>query len=101
MRNPPSRTRVRAPYADDALLGKKEHKEVLEPLPVRTARTRAFLELFKSGIEYFLTPLTDVYGPTGSDPNVQALVVSKETLSGAEASEFLFLRAGTFVGVQC
>ncbi|PIL24238.1 hypothetical protein GSI_13991 [Ganoderma sinense ZZ0214-1] len=70
---------------DDSLLGKKLRKEVLEPLPVRTERTRAFLELFKSGIEYFLTPLNDVCGPTGWDPNVQAVVVSKETLSGAES----------------
>ncbi|KAI1794619.1 Nucleotidylyl transferase [Ganoderma leucocontextum] len=70
---------------DDSLLGKKLWKEVLEPLSVRTDRTRAFLELFKPGVEYFLTPLNDVYGPTGWDPNVQALVVSKETLSGAES----------------
>ncbi|KAM5532073.1 hypothetical protein V8D89_012219 [Ganoderma adspersum] len=70
---------------DDSLLGKKRWKEVLEPLPVRTDRTRAFLELFKFGVEYFLTPLNDVYGPTGWDPNVQAIVVSKETLSGAES----------------
>ncbi|KAI0723966.1 Nucleotidylyl transferase [Cerioporus squamosus] len=68
---------------DDALLGKKEYKEVLEPLSVRTARTRAFLELFKPEIVYDLVPLNDVYGPTGWDPNVQALVVSKETLPGA------------------
>ncbi|TFK92298.1 Nucleotidylyl transferase [Polyporus arcularius HHB13444] len=68
---------------DDALLGKKEYKEVLEPLSVRTARTRAFLELFKPGVVYDLVPLNDVYGPTGWDPNVQALVVSKETLPGA------------------
>ena len=77
-------------FTDDSLLGKKLWKEVLEPLPVRTDRTRAFLELFKSGIEHFLTPLNDVYGPTGWDPNVQAIVVSKETLSGAESSTQLF-----------
>ncbi|TBU49140.1 Nucleotidylyl transferase [Dichomitus squalens] len=70
---------------DDSLLGKKQWKEVLEPLPVRTERTRAFLEHFKPGLEYFITPLNDVYGPTAHDPNVQALVVSKETLSGAES----------------
>ncbi|KAI0707628.1 Nucleotidylyl transferase [Earliella scabrosa] len=68
---------------DDALLGKKEHKEVLEPLPVRTARTRAFLELFRPGIVHDIVPISDVYGPTGWDPNVQGLVVSKETLPGA------------------
>ncbi|RPD66404.1 Nucleotidylyl transferase [Lentinus tigrinus ALCF2SS1-7] len=68
---------------DDPLLVKKAYREVLEPLSVRTARTRAFLELFRPGIVYDLVPLNDVYGPTGWDPNVQALVVSKETLPGA------------------
>ncbi|KAI0372933.1 Nucleotidylyl transferase [Pilatotrama ljubarskyi] len=70
---------------DDALLGKKEYKEVLEPLPVRTARTRAFLELFRPEIVHDIVPIDDVYGPTGWDPNIQALVVSKETLPGASS----------------
>lgn len=65
------------------------NKEVLEKLPVRTARTRAFLELFKAGLEYDIVPINDVYGPTAWDPNVQALVVSRETLPGAAASTSL------------
>jgi pantetheine-phosphate adenylyltransferase len=36
---------------------------------------------------YDVVPIIDVYGPTGWDPNIQALVVSKETLSGAASSE--------------
>ena len=59
---------------------------MLEPLAVRTARTRAFLELFRPGIVHDLVPISDVYGPTGWDANIQALVVSKETLPGAAAS---------------
>ncbi|OJT09123.1 Phosphopantetheine adenylyltransferase [Trametes pubescens] len=69
----------------DALLGKKEHRSVLEPLPVRTARTRTFLELFRPGIVHDLVPINDVFGPTGWDADIQALVVSKETLSGASS----------------
>ncbi|TDL27410.1 Nucleotidylyl transferase [Rickenella mellea] len=70
---------------DDALLGKKSNKEVMEKLPVRIDRVRQFLALFKPGLEYEIVPITDVYGPTGWDPNIQALVVSKETLNGASA----------------
>ncbi|KAH9857167.1 Nucleotidylyl transferase [Lenzites betulinus] len=69
----------------DALLTKKEHKEVLEPLLVRTARVRGFLALFRPGIEHALVPIEDVYGPTGWDPDIHALVVSRETLPGASA----------------
>lgn len=42
--------------------------------------------LFRPDLEYDLACLHDVYGPTGSNPDIQALVVSKETLSGATAS---------------
>ncbi|GBE82122.1 hypothetical protein SCP_0405020 [Sparassis crispa] len=70
---------------DDALLKKKIYKEVLESLSVRTERTRTFLELFKPGLVYDIVPISDVYGPTGWDPNIQGLVVSKETLPGASS----------------
>jgi cytidyltransferase-like protein len=70
----------------DSLLIKKRHVEILEHLDERTKKTREFLQLVKPGLELDLPPLTDIYGPTGWDPNVQALVVSKETLSGANAS---------------
>ncbi|KAG6853904.1 hypothetical protein C0991_012573 [Blastosporella zonata] len=70
---------------DDALLVKKSNPHLLQPFSERIERTRAFLSLFRPGIEYYIVPIDDVYGPTGWDPNVQGLVVSHETLSGAEA----------------
>ena len=60
---------------------------MLEPLEVRTARTRKFLALFRPDIVHDVVPINDVYGPTGWDPNVQGLVVSRETLPGAASSE--------------
>ncbi|KAH7926632.1 Nucleotidylyl transferase [Leucogyrophana mollusca] len=67
----------------DDLLKKKSNRHVLEDLQTRFARTRAFLTLFRSELQYDLVAINDVYGPTGWDPNIQALVVSKETLPGA------------------
>lgn len=72
--------------ADDKLLQKKANRHVLEPLGLRTERVRRFLEFFKPGLVYDVVPIDDVYGPTAVDPNIQALVVSKETLSGASSS---------------
>ncbi|KAF8912096.1 hypothetical protein CPB84DRAFT_1761253 [Gymnopilus junonius] len=70
---------------DDVLLQNKANKHVLENLSTRTEQVRKFLQFFKPDIEADIVPITDVYGPTGWDPNIQALVVSRETLSGADA----------------
>ena len=71
----------------DALLTKKSNKEILEDLPTRISKVIKFLSLFRPGLIYDVVPIIDVYGPTGWDPNIQALVVSKETLSGAASSK--------------
>lgn len=53
----------------------------------RIAAVSSFLILFKPGVEYAVVPIDDVYGPTAWDPDIQALVVSKETVSGASSSK--------------
>ena len=53
---------------------------------MRVEKLRAFLQLFRQDLEYDLVAIADVYGPTAYDPNIQAIVVSKETLSCAETS---------------
>ncbi|KAG8963110.1 hypothetical protein FRC03_003386 [Tulasnella sp. 419] len=70
---------------DDVLLVNKSNKHIMEPLAERIENVRRFLNLIKPGLTYDVVAIQDVYGPTAWDPNVQALVVSKETLSGAEA----------------
>ncbi|KAJ7343337.1 hypothetical protein DFH08DRAFT_1081529 [Mycena albidolilacea] len=78
-------TKLIVGVTDDALLIRKTYAAVLEPLPTRIAAVRAFLARFKPGLEVDAVPISDVYGPTGWDPNIQALVVSKETADGARA----------------
>lgn len=80
---------------DDTLLSSKSNSHVLESLEMRKANVRSFLELFKPGriehrIEYDIVTITDPYGPTGWDPNIQALVVSRETISGAEKGAYTY-----------
>jgi len=81
---------------DDPLLVKKAYREVLESIDVRISAVRGFLELFKRGVQYDIVPIADVYGPTASDPNIQALIVSKETVSGANASELIQISCETY-----
>ncbi|KAK7020496.1 CTP-transf-like domain-containing protein [Favolaschia claudopus] len=78
-------TKLIVGVTSDTLLTRKAHAAVLEPLPVRVSAVHAFLALFKPGLERDIVPISDVYGPTGWDANIQALVVSKETADGARA----------------
>jgi len=70
---------------DDTLLTKKDNRDVLESLPERIRNVRLFLEIFKPSLVCDIVPIHDVYGPTATDTNIQALVVSKETASGGKA----------------
>ncbi|KAF5389938.1 hypothetical protein D9757_003656 [Collybiopsis confluens] len=69
---------------DSALLASKSNGHLLESLETRKISVRSFLDLFKPGLELDIVTINDVYGPTGWDPNIQALVVSRETESGAK-----------------
>jgi len=73
---------------DDALLTKKENRDVLESFSERMQSVRRFLEMFKPSLVYDIVPLHDVCGPTAEDPNIQALVVSMETASGGKAGTY-------------
>jgi len=70
---------------DESLLVNKANKHVLESLTHRIDRVRSFLTSFNPNLEYDITSIQDVYGPTAVDPDIQALVISKETLSGGAA----------------
>src|SRR5712671_5077209 len=57
------------------------------------------MELFKSSLVYEIVPINDVYGPTATDPNIQALVVSKETASGGNAGKWFMVIVALLGGV--
>jgi phosphopantetheine adenylyltransferase len=46
---------------------------------------RRFVCDVKPGLHYNIVPIVDVYGPAGSDKNLECIVVSQETVRGAHA----------------
>ena len=58
-------------------------------MSTRIQQVHDFITFFKPEITAEIVPITDVYGPTAWEPNIQALVISKETLKGGDASESL------------
>lgn len=80
--------------SSSALLTKKAFAPELEPLAVRLSRTERFCRRFRPGLqEYDVVPIDDVYGPTATEADIQALVLSRETVAGGQAgASFLALR---------
>jgi len=69
--------------SDGELLKNKKYKECLQSYDVRQRVIRSFLSLLNPSLTYSIPQLLDVGGPTLSDPTIEALSVSEETLSGA------------------
>ena len=68
-----------------SLLKSKSNAQLLQPLDERIRITKDFLSRQGTGVELDVVEIHDPFGPTAWDGDIQALVVSKETVSGGEA----------------
>ncbi|KNC52800.1 bifunctional coenzyme A synthase [Thecamonas trahens ATCC 50062] len=71
--------------SDDAMVAEKKHAELIEPVDVRIAATRTACLRIHPGLEYSVFPIHDMWGPTRDDPELDAMVVSAETVAGGYA----------------
>ncbi|AAS54135.1 AGL356Cp [Eremothecium gossypii ATCC 10895] len=69
---------------DEELLRNKKYREQLQSFDERCDNVCSFLHRLKPGLEIKIFALHDVCGPTGSEPGIEALVVSEETVAGAQ-----------------
>ncbi|CAD6921236.1 unnamed protein product [Tilletia controversa] len=83
----------------DSMLRSKAEPALLESIEIRKERVREFCELFvralrpgattatgeKGALELEIVTLEDVAGPAGSEADLQALVLTEETLAGGKA----------------
>ncbi|XP_072949345.1 bifunctional coenzyme A synthase isoform X2 [Epargyreus clarus] len=58
--------------------------ELVEPVEDRMKAVYEFLTDINPDLEYNIVPLHDMYGPTKDDPRFQLIIVSEETIRGAE-----------------
>lgn len=65
-------------------LGSKTLWELIEPVEKRIIDIKDFLEDVDQSLKYDVVPIYDIYGPTKSDPNMDLLVVSEETVKGGD-----------------
>jgi len=79
------RTRLVVGVSDAPLLKQKVLRELMQPLPLRSALVGDFVRSVSPQLTLELTPLADGYGPAGSDAALEAIAVSAETLKGGDA----------------
>ncbi|XP_036195620.1 bifunctional coenzyme A synthase [Myotis myotis] len=71
--------------ADKDLLKSKLLPELLQSYAERVEHLSEFLVDIKPSLAFDIIPLLDPYGPAGSDPSLEFLVVSEETYRGGMA----------------
>ncbi|CAO1617298.1 unnamed protein product [Sympodiomycopsis kandeliae] len=71
----------------DLMLAKKSNPHLIETIEERLAAVNRFLTVFRSTstpLRHHVVELEDVSGPAGTDADLQAVLVTDETVSGAE-----------------
>lgn len=58
--------------------------ELILPVDERIAGVQKQLNQMNPSLNYQVVPINDLYGPTITEPNIDCIVVSKETIRGAE-----------------
>lgn len=68
----------------DALLTKKSNAHLIQPFHIRKKYIEYFMNYLKPSLKLDIVELFDPFGPTITDPSFEGIVVSSETLVGAQ-----------------
>lgn len=75
---------IKSHYDNLFLIVAKKLPELVLPLKQRMKDVRDFLNDIDNTLIYEIVPIQDPFGPTASDPDLDLIVVSSETMKGGE-----------------
>jgi len=67
------------------LVAAKVLKELMEPIHDRLVSVQQFASDIKPSLQYHIVPITDPFGPAVTDSQLECIVVSAETVHGANS----------------